>query len=141
MNLNRVRGRLVLPGKRTKSVAYIDDFNGAGMITDLLHWWNTLTTLGSLFGYYPEPTKCWLIVKPRMKNIALKTFENRGINITEHDKLHLGAVISSMEYCENYVTQKVNTWLDELNMLCDIAKIESQAAYTCFVSWYKHKLT
>ena len=141
MNLNRVRGRLVLPGKRTKSVAYIDDFNGAGLITDLLHWWNTLTTLGSLFGYYPEPTKCWLIVKPRMKNIALKTFENRGINITEHDKHHLGAVISSMEYCENYVTQKVNTWLDELNMLCDIAKIESQAAYTCFVSWYKHKLT
>ena len=27
-----------------------------------------------------EPTKCWL--KPAMKDIALKTFKNTGINIT-----------------------------------------------------------
>ena len=26
-----------LPGKRTKSVAYADDFTGAGSITNLLH--------------------------------------------------------------------------------------------------------
>ena len=55
-----------LPGKRTKSVAYADDFTGAGSITNLLHWWNTLTTLSPLFGYHSELTKCWLIVKPRM---------------------------------------------------------------------------
>ena len=106
-----------LAGKRTKSVAYADNFTGAGSITNLLHWWNILTTLSPLFGYHPEPTKCWLIVKPRMKDIALKTFE------------------------KNYVTQKVNNWLDELNMLCDIARIEPKAGYSCFVSWYKHKFT
>ena len=38
------------------------------------------------------------------------------------------------------MTQKMNTWLDELNMLCDIARIEPQTAYSCFVSGYKHKL-
>ena len=94
-----------------------------------------------LFGYYLKPTKCWLIVKPRMKDMALKTFENTGTNLTEDGKHHLGAVIGSIEYRENYVTQIVNAWLDELNMLCDIARIESQAAYSCFVSGYKHKLT
>ena len=99
-----------LPGKKTKSVAYTDDFTGAGSIKNLLHWWNTLTTLGPLFGYHPVPTKCWLIVKPRMKDIALKTFENTGINITEDGKRHLGAVIGTTEYRENYVTQKVNNW-------------------------------
>ena len=41
-----------LPGKKTKSVAYADNFTGAGSITNLLHWWNTLTTLGPLFGYH-----------------------------------------------------------------------------------------
>ena len=56
-------------------------------------------------------------MKPRMKDIALKTFQNTGINITEHGKRHWGAVIGSIEYRENYVTQKVNTWLDEINML------------------------
>ena len=47
-----------LPGERTKSVAYAEDFIGTGSITNLLHWWNTLITLGLLFGYQPEPTKC-----------------------------------------------------------------------------------
>ena len=76
-----------------------------------------------------------------MKDIALKIFENTGINITEDGKSHLGAVIGTIEYRENYVTQKVNNWLDELNMLCDTARIEPQAAYSCFLSGYKHKLT
>ena len=68
------------------------------------------------------------------------SFENTGKNITDGMR-HLGAVIGTIEYRENYVTQKMNNWLDELNMLCDIARIEPQAAYSCFVSWYKHKLT
>ena len=72
-----------------------------------------------------------------MKDIALKTFEYTGINITEDGKRHLGAV----EYRKNYVTQKVNNWLHGLNMLCDIARIEPQAEHCCFVSGYKHKLT
>ena len=76
-----------------------------------------------------------------MKDIPLKIFENAGINITEDGKYQLGAVIGSIEYCENYVTQKVNTCLDKLNTLCDIARIEPQAAYSCFVSGYKHKFT
>ena len=57
----------------------------------------------------PKQTKCWLIVKPHMKDIALKKFENAGINITEDGKRHLGAVIGSIEYRENYVTQKADT--------------------------------
>ena len=39
------------------------------------------------------------------------------------------------------MTQKVYTWLDELNTLSDIARFDPQAAYSCFVSGYKHKLT
>ena len=58
-----------------------------------------------------------------MKDIALKTFENAGVNVTKDGKHHLGAVIGSVEYPENYLTQKVNTWLDELNTLCYITRI------------------
>ena len=35
---------------------------------------------------------------------------------------------------------KINKWVEELHILRDIAKMESQAAYTCFLSGYKHKL-
>ena len=86
-------------------------FYWCGSISNLLHWWNILTTLSSLFGYHLEPTKCWLIVKSRMKYIALKTLENIGINIAD-GKCHLRAVIGSIEYRENCVIQKVKTWLD-----------------------------
>ena len=53
----------------------------------------------------------------------------------------MGGVVDSIEYREDHVIQKVNSWLDELNMLCDIARIERQEAYSCFVSECKHKLT
>ena len=71
-----------------------------------------------------------------LKDIALKTFENTGINITEDGKCHFGAVIGSIKHWENYVTQKVNIWLNELNMLCDIARIEPQPASSWFDSGY-----
>ena len=64
-----------------------------------------------------------------MKDIALKTLENTGINITGDGKCHLRAVLGSIEYRENYMTQKVNTWFDELNMSCGIVRIEPQAVY------------
>ena len=86
-----------LPGKRTKSVTYANDFTGAASITNLLQWWNTFTTLGPLFGYHPEPNKCWLIVKPGMRDTALQAFESAGINITEDGKSHLAAVTGSIE--------------------------------------------
>ena len=47
-----------------------------------------------------------------MKDLVFKTFENISNNITEDRKCHL----TSTEYRENYMTQKVNTWLDELSM-------------------------
>ena len=35
--------------------------------------------------------------------------------------------------------EKINKWVEELHVLSEIAKIEPQAAYTCFLSGYKHK--
>ena len=122
-----------LPGQTTKSVAYADDLAGAGSIKNLLHWWNTLTTLDTLFRYQHEPTKCWLTVKSHVKDIALETFENTRINIMEDGKHHLGAVIDSIKYRDNYVTQKVSTWLDELNMLCDITKLSLKKIKAVFL--------
>ena len=39
------------------------------------------------------------------------------------------------------MTQKLITWLDELNVIYKVERIELQAAYSCSVSGYKHKLT
>ena len=35
--------------------------------------------------------------------------------------------------------EKINKYVEELHVLSEIAKIDWQAAYTCFLSRYKHK--
>ena len=55
-----------------KMVAYADDFSAAGSISSLKYWWHTLCKLGPKFGYFPEPTKSWLIVKSEKATVLTK---------------------------------------------------------------------
>ena len=52
-----------LPDNETKMAAYADDLTAAGSLESLKCWWDTLCKLGPKFGYYPQATKSWLIVK------------------------------------------------------------------------------
>ena len=130
---------LEITNGKTKVAAYADDFSAAGSVLNLKSWWEKLCTLGPKFGYYPEASKSWLIVKPKHKGAAATVFNNSKINITTEGKRHLGAVIGSESYKEQYISEKINEWKDELHVLSEIAKIEPQAAYSCFTSGYKHK--
>ena len=44
-------------------VAFADDFSAAGKLKSLLQWWTALLKIGPKFGYFPWPTKLWLITK------------------------------------------------------------------------------
>ena len=44
-------------------VAFADDITGIGDLKRLKEWWLKVNDIGPKFGYYPEPTKSWLIVK------------------------------------------------------------------------------
>ena len=50
-------------------------------------------------------------------------------------------MIGRDKYKEEYLTEKIDQWNAEIRVLSDIAKIEPQAAYSCFISGYKHKIT
>ena len=45
-------------------LASANDFSAAGKLADLRKWWDTLSIIGPKFGYYLEPTKTWLVIKP-----------------------------------------------------------------------------
>ena len=49
---------------QVRVLAYADDFSAAGKLDDLRKWRDTLTIICPKFGYYPEPTKTWLVIKP-----------------------------------------------------------------------------
>ena len=125
--------------KQTKMVASADDLSAGGSLNNIKKWWEALCNLVPKFGYNPEASKCWLIVKPQLVKEAEKLFENTKINITVNGKRHLGAVIGSQEYRDEYVINKTDQIANELNNLCETAKLEPQAAYSCFVSSFKHK--
>ena len=95
--------------------------------------------LGPKFGYFPEPKKSWLIVKSDCLDKAIHIFNNTNIQITTQGKWHLGAALGTSQFRNEYIIEKINKWVEELHVLSEIAKIEPQAAYTCFLSGYKHK--
>ena len=59
------------------------------------------------------------------------------INITTEGKRHLGAVIGSRSYTEEYVAGKVEKWSEEIKKLANIAQTQPHAAY----SLYTHGLS
>ena len=128
------------PDNTSKMVAYVDDFTAGDTAKDLKYWWETLCELGEKFGYYPEESKTWLIVKNDFYDIANTTFKSTKINVTSNGMRHLGAVIGSRSYKEDYMNEKIDQRIKEVKLLSEIAKIEPQYALSCFISGYKPKL-
>ena len=87
----------------TKTEAYADDVTAAGKIIQFKNWWRTLCILGPKFGYYPEASKSWLIVKEKAKQRAFTVFKETTINIKTEGQRHLGAVIGSSKNKREYV--------------------------------------
>ncbi len=40
-----------------------DDASGSGTIFSLRQWWDQINILGPKFGYFPNPSKTWLLAK------------------------------------------------------------------------------
>ena len=112
------------PDNTSKTVAYADDYTTGGTVKDLKYWWETLCELGPKFGYYPEASKTWLIVKNEFYDIANTNFKRTKINVTSNGKRHLGAVIGSRAYKEDYLNEKIDQWIKEVKLPSEIAKIE-----------------
>ena len=134
---------LVITNTKTNSdakmVAYADDFFAAGSISILKYWWDTLCKLGPIFDHFPEPTKSWLIIKSNCSDKAIHIFKDTNIQITTEGTRHLGAALGTNQFRDEYIKEKINKWAEELQVLSEIAKIEPQAAYTCFLGDRNYK--
>ena len=131
-------------------VAYADDFSTAGSISSLKYWWDRLCELGPKFGYFSETTKSWLIVKLNCSDKAIhipyqhsnnnRHLGKRHLGERHRGKRNLGAALGTSQFRDKNMMEKINKWVEGLHVLSEIARIEPQAAYTCFLSDYKHKL-
>ena len=53
----------------------------------------------------------------------------------------MGSYIGTANDKSNYANKAVNGWIQELKVLCRITRSEPHAAYTCFVSGFRHRIT
>ena len=82
-----------------------------------------------------------MIVKPQYLEYAREVFAGTGLQITIEGQRHLGAVIGSAEFRDQYVTDKIQGWVEELKMLEKVAKVEPHVAYCAYVFGMQHKYT
>ena len=122
-----------------KNAAYADDVTAARKIIQLKNWWTTLCMLRYKFGYYPDRSKSWLIVREKAKQGAFTVFKDTAVKITTKGQRLLGAVTGSSKYKREYVQNKFDELINQIKFLSMIAKTEPQAAYNCFITAFKHK--
>ena len=111
---------------------YADDASACGKIFHLRTWWDQISCLGPAFGYFPNAKKTWLVVKEQYLELARTLFADTCVNVTADGRPHLGAAIGSPSFVEQYVSDKVSSWVTELKVLTSIAVTQPHAAFSAF---------
>ncbi len=117
--------------EQLRQIFYADDAAAGGTLEKIMEWWQHLQSLGPLFGYYPKPSKTWLIVKPELYEVAKKMFP--GINVTDRGHRYLGSYIGTEDGLAEYVDSEIEEWKKDITGLARIASSEPQLAYAAFV--------
>ena len=118
-----------------KQIWYADD------AANSLTWWDRLIEIGPDYGYYPNASKTWLIVKEHKHSEAVPVFEGTEIVITTVGKRHLGAAIGTRSFIEKYAEQKIAAWVHEMETITSLATIQPHAAYAAFTRGLGNKWT
>ena len=72
---------------------------------------------------------------------AQNLLTNLRVNLTAERKRHLGAVIESTEYRDEYVKDLIKDWDNQLTILSIIAETQPQAAYArCHICNVKERV-
>ena len=109
-----------LTNEQVQKVWFADDATVGAQLTPLRDWWDQLQLIGPDFGYLPNASKTWLIVKEDKFQAATAMFQGTGINITTQGKRHLGAALGTRMFVEEYGHSKVAGWIHTtMSLLCN----------------------
>ena len=114
-------------------VWYADDAAACGSICFLREWWNELCTVGPSFGYHPNPSKSWLILKPEFADLTSSVIDDVKLNYNTDGHKYLGSAIGSEDFITKFIKEKVSEWITQLEVLTSIAQTQPHAAYSAFI--------
>ena len=113
-----------------KQLWYADDAAAVGSIDCLKQWWDSLNFWGPKFGYFPNSSKTWLVTKKDFCDKAKAIFANSNVNITTHGRPYLGVPLGSSEFINEFVSDKIESWISEIKVLSRISVCQPHAAFS-----------
>ena len=102
---------------------YADDASAGGLLKNLREWFLLLCSHGPHFGYFPEPSKCFLVVAPSQLSLANDIFGPLGIQIVTGHRF-LGGFIGDLDERWNFVINKVLQWSNHIRRLVAVASLQ-----------------
>lgn len=73
--------------EKAKQACYTDDSSAAGTLQSIAIWFNELFEKGPRVGYFPNPSKCHVIVKNEESlERAIEFFRGSGVKFTLHGR-------------------------------------------------------
>jgi len=111
-------------------------------LSDLHAWWNLLSDIGPKFGYFPNASKTWLIVKEELLDQATEEFGDTNIQLTSEGRPYLGSPLGSVSFVNSFVQSKVDKWSRYLTALSEVAAVYPHPAYSAFthgmIGWWQY---
>ena len=109
-------------------VWYADDASAGGSLRDICDWFSLLCSRGPAFGYFPEPSKSF-VVGEHCRSEAEALFQGLGVHVVTGHR-YLGGFIGDLNQRNVFVQKKVNNWVNHVHVFGDIALSQPQLAYT-----------
>ena len=80
-----------------------------------------------------------MIVKENFIPRAEELFHNTGINITAKGRKQLGAIVGTYEFKKEFISKKVEKWIEQIELLSKIGNIDPHSSYIAYTRCFKHK--
>ena len=85
---------------------FADDSTAGIKLPKLKQWWERIKEEGPKYGYFPKPSKCYLILKNEdILEVAKEMFSD--VKITCDGHRHIGAALGSEAFEKEHVSKKV----------------------------------
>lgn len=109
---------------------YADDASAIGTLEQIGAYFRELTEIGPSYGYFPEPSKSILIVRPHSENQARDYLQSESFNFElKTGDRYLGGFVGETSSREEWLKEKISDWTLGIQELASVASWYPQTAY------------
>ena len=126
---------------KVKQIWICDDLTAIGDAKDLKIWRDKIETVGVNYGYITNPSKCYVVTKDEhARQVFSQEISERKVCFQDGTR-YLGAPIGSLQYRDDYTSEKLAKFNNKLRKLSRMAKTCPHSALLLYHTHIKHEIT